>query len=137
MKRNTAAVIAMILITMGTPSSGQAEVDLDVLKTLKINATPLDVAFANNHNYIYVLTDKGQILVFDPAGRQLDKIEVGSEYDQMRIVPGSDVIFLASRKNRLVQIVQVGFVQQIDTADSPFKGPADAPVVIAVFSEFQ
>lgn len=136
-KWKAAAVFAMTLILAAIPLSGQAEVDVDILKTLKISDTPLDVAFANNHNYIYVLTDKGQILVFDPAGRQLDKMDVGTEYDQMRVVPGSDVLFLSSRKNRLVQIVQVGFVQQINTSDAPFRGPANAPVVIAVFSEFE
>jgi hypothetical protein len=110
---------------------------MDILKSLKINDTPLDVAFASKHNYIYVLTDKGKILVFDPAGRQLDQIEVGQQFDQMRVVPGADVVFLTSRKNRLVQIVQLGFVQQINTSDAPSVGPANAPVVIAVFSEFQ
>jgi len=137
MKWKAAAIIAVIVLIAGLPSAGLAEVDLDILKTLKINDTPLDVAFANNHNYIYVLTDKGQILVFDPAGRQLDQMEVGSQFDQMRVVPGSDVVFLTSRKNRLVQIVQLGFVQQVNTSDSPFMGPANAPVVIAVFSEFE
>ncbi len=137
MKLKTAAVIAVFLLIPVLQSAGLAEVDLDILKTLKINATPLDVAFANNHNYIYVLTDKGQILVFDPAGRQLDQMEVGTEFDQMRVVPGSDVLFLTSRKNKLVQIVQLGFVQQVNTAGSPFMGSENAPVVIAVFSEFE
>ena len=137
MKWKTAAVMAVFLFAALCQSPLLAEVDLDILKTLKINDTPLDVAFATNHNYIYVLTEKGQILVFDPAGHQVDQMQVGTQYDQMRVVPGSDVIFLTSRKNKLVQIVQLGFVQQIDTSDSPFVGPANAPVVIAVFSEFE
>ena len=137
MKLKAAAVIAVFMFIPVLQSAGLAEVDLDILKTLKINATPLDVAFANNHNYIYVLTDKGQILVFNPAGRQLDQMEVGTEFDQMRVVPGSDVLFLTSRKNKLVQIVQLGFVQQVNTAGSPFMGSENAPVVIAVFSEFE
>ena len=132
-----AAAAAVIVLLPVFHSPVQAEVDWDVLKTLKINDTPLDVAFSSKHNYIYVLTAKGQILVFDPAGRQLDQMDAGGEFDQMRVVPGSDVLFLTSRKNRLVQIVQLGFVQQVNTSDSPFKGRPDAPVVIAVFSEFE
>ena len=137
MKSKTAALIAAILVVAVLVSPGRADVDLDVLKTLKITDIPLDVAFAKNHNYIYVLTDKGQILVYDPAGRLLEQMDVGKGFDQMRVIPGSDVIFLTSRQNKLVQIVQLGFVQQIDTSDSPFMGPADAPVVVAVFSEFE
>ena len=137
MKLKAAAVIAAIGFMSVLPSSGMAEVDLDILKSLKLNAVPLDADFASNHNYIYVLTDKGQILVFDPSGRQVDQMNVGTQFDQMRVVPGSDVVFLTSRKNKIVQIMQLGFVQQINTADSPFKGAENAPVVIAVFSEFE
>ncbi len=137
MRVKSAAMIAAIVWIAMTPHTASAEVDMDILKSLKLSDTPLDVAFASKHNYIYVLTDKGQILVFDPSGRQLDQIEVGNQFDQMRVVPGADVLFLTSRKNRLVQIVQLGFVQQINTSDSPSVGPANAPVVIAVFSEFQ
>ena len=137
MKLKSAAMIAVVVWIAVIPHTAQAEVDMDILKSLKISDTPLDVAFASKHNYIYVLTDKGQILIFDPSGRQLDQIEVGSQFDQMRVVPGADVVFLTSRKSRLVQIVQLGFVQQINTSDAPFVGPANAPVVIAVFSEFQ
>ena len=140
MKWKAAAVIAAIVLMAVLPSPGLAEVDMDILKTLKISDTPLDVDFATlptRQSYVYVLTDKGQIQVFDPAGRQLDQMEVGKQFDQMRVIAGSDYIILTSSKNRLVQIVQVGFVQQINTSDSPFMGPANAPVVIAVFSEFQ
>ena len=137
MKRKAAAILAAVLFIPALMSPAIADVDMNILKILKIDDTPLDVAFAKNHNYIYVLTDKGQILVFDPSGRQLEQIEVGRQFDQMRVIPGSDVIFLTSRKNKLVQIVQVDFVQQINTSDSPTIGPPDAPVVIAVFSEFE
>ena len=137
MKFKAVALIAAVLCIPALSSPASADVDVNILKILKINDTPLDVAFAKNHNSIYVLTDKGQILVFDPAGRPLDQIDVGTEFDQMRVIPGSNVIFLTSRKNKLVQIVQVDFVQKVNTSDSPSIGPQDAPVVIAVFSEFQ
>ena len=137
MKRKAAAILAAVLFIPALMSPAIADVDMNILKILKIDDTPLDVAFAKNHNYIYVLTDKGQIQVFDPSGLRLDQIKVGTEFDQMRVIPGSNVIFLTSRKNKLVQIVQVDFVQQINTSDSPSIGPPDAPVVIAVFSEFE
>ena len=137
MKLKFAAAMAAFLFTALAPPAGLAEVDWDILKTLKIKDTPLDVAFAKNHNYIYVLTDKGQILVYNPAGRQVDQMKVGGKFDQMHLIPGSDVILLTSRQSKLVQIVQLGFVQQVNTKDSPSVGPANAPVVVAVFSEFE
>jgi hypothetical protein len=35
------------------------------------------------------------------------------------------------------EILVLDFIQNIDVSDSPFKGPADAAVTIAVFSDFQ
>jgi len=35
------------------------------------------------------------------------------------------------------QIIALDFFVEIDTADSPTKGPRNAPVVLAVFSDFQ
>ena len=67
----------------------------------------------------------------------MDKIEVDPDIDRMQLIQGSDVLFLTSSRNKTIQIVQLDFVQKINIAGSPYMGPDNAPVVIAVFSEFQ
>jgi hypothetical protein len=62
---------------------------------------------------------------------------VGKVYDRLKLVESSDILFLSSRKDKIIQIIQLDFVQNIDTLGSPFKGSENAPVIIAVFSEFQ
>ena len=66
-----------------------------------------------------------------------DKISVGSHVDGLKVGPEEDILLLTSRKNKTVQILLLDFIQDIDISNSPFKGPADAPVEIAVFSDFQ
>ncbi len=39
--------------------------------------------------------------------------------------------------SRQVKGLRLSFVQDIDIKGSPFKGPADAPVVITIFSDYQ
>jgi len=62
---------------------------------------------------------------------------VGSQVDSIEVGPWEDVILLVSKKDKEVQILLLDFIKDIDLSNSPFKGPADAPVKIAVFSDFQ
>jgi protein-disulfide isomerase len=42
-----------------------------------------------------------------------------------------------SSKKKTLQVVVIEFVQDINVAGAPFKGPADAPVAIVLFTDFQ
>ena len=137
MRFKTAVFLTILFSVMTFQTVCLADVDWNVLKTFNLEEPPLDIAFSGNRNHIYVLNNKGQILIFNPSGSLLDKIEVGPDIDRMQLIQGSDVLFLTSRKNKTIQIVQLDFVQKINNAGSPYLGPDNAPVVIAVFSEFQ
>jgi hypothetical protein len=128
-------LIAVIFFTLSSPVKG--EVEWDVKKTLKLESPPVDLAASLNGKYIYVLTDQGSILIYSVEGKLEDRISVGRQVDGIRVGPWEDVILLTSKKNNQVQILLLEFIKDIDLSNSPFKGPADAPVQIAVFSDFQ
>ena len=130
-------MILILLICLGLLSPVHAEVEYNVLKTYKLEDQPVDMAFSTNRNEIYVLNPKGELLIYDTNGHLSEKINVGNGYDRLKLVQGIDILFLSSRKHKTIQIIQLDFVQKIDTSGSPFKGPENAPVIIAVFSEFQ
>jgi protein-disulfide isomerase len=111
--------------------------DWNVIKTLKIKDDPIDLAFSTSRNQIYVLTAAGEILVYAADGSLVESIAVGNGFDQMRHIQGSDILFLSSRKDKTVKIIELEYVQEIDLSGSPSKGPEDAPVKIAVFTDFQ
>ena len=54
-----------------------------------------------------------------------------------KLGPGGETLILRSGKNKTVELVTLDFIQKINITGSPFKGPQDAPVVIAVFDDFQ
>ena len=128
-------LVPVILLTLCPQSSGL--VDWDVKKTLKIEKTPVDVAVSLNGRWVFVLTAQGSILIYSGDGRLEDEITVGKHVDGINVGPEQEILLLTSRENKTVEILVLDFIQNIDVSNSPFKGPTDAVVTIAVFSDFQ
>lgn len=137
MKSRFAVSLVTLFLLLGWFDDSPASVELDVIRTLKIEQTPRDVAVSLNGTRIFVLTDKGEVLIYSLNGRLKGRIFVGNSVDGIKPGPREDILFLSSRKDSTVQIVTLDFIQNINVLGSPFKGPADAPVVIAVFDDFQ
>ncbi|MGD9413037.1 MAG: hypothetical protein PVJ54_14320 [Desulfobacterales bacterium] len=128
--------MAIVLGALAT-SFASDNVEMNVYKTLQLEETPIDVAVSPDGRRIFVLTDQGEIVVYSSAAKVEGKIDVGQHVDQIKLGPRGESLILKSGKNKTVQIVTVDFVQKINLSGSPFKGPEDAPVVIAVFDDFQ
>ncbi|MEN8781384.1 MAG: hypothetical protein ABF292_09735 [Desulfobacterales bacterium] len=114
-----------------------AALDLTVIQTFNLKDPPLDVAFSTSRNKVFILTEEGQIQVYEPNGTLDETMDVGKGFDRFWHIQGSDVLVLSSREKKTVQIIELNFVEQIDTSGSPFRGPENAPVVVAVFSDFE
>ena len=141
MKREKIKLVLLLTLTivMGalTSSFASDNVEMNVYKTLQLEETPIDVAISPDGRRIFVLTDRGEIVVYSSAAKIEAKLDVGQHVDQIKLGPRGDTLILKSGKNKTVQIVSVDFIQKINTSGSPFKGPEDAPVVIALFDDFQ
>ena len=137
MNNKLAALLLVPVVLLTLCSHGEAAVEWDVTKTLNIEKTPLDVAVSVNGRWIFVLTQKGNILIYSGDGKLEDEVPVGKHVDDIEVGPEVDRLFLSSQKSKTVQILVLEFIQNFDVSNSPFKGPADAVVTIAVFSDFQ
>ena len=84
-----------------------------------------------------MLTEKGEVLIYTSNGTIQDRISVGDSIDGIKAGPREDILLLTSRKDSTLQIITLNFIQNFNIKDSPFKGSADAPVVIATFNDFQ
>ncbi len=137
MKCKYISFLLIISVILTFFSHSLASVEWGIQKTLRMEKSALDVAVSLNGKWIFVLTDQGNILIYSADGKLKDKIDVGNHVDQIKVGQRENILFLNSRKHKTVQIIALDFIQHIDVSGSPFKGPADAPVVIAVFSDFQ
>ena len=137
MKQKFFIFLAAFLTMVVFSAESFARVEWDVQQKLKMDTPPLDVAVSTDGKWIFVLNDSGNILIYSLNGKLEDKISVGSHVDQIRVGPKDNLLLLSSRKNKTVELLTIDFIHKINISGSPFKGSADAPVVIAVFSDFQ
>ena len=137
MQNRYCSLMTIMVLTVCLTIPALAKTDFQVHQNVQLDQAPVDMLVTSNNKWIYVLNDQGQIAIYSTRGQLRDTIDVGSDIDQIKAGPRDDVLFLLSRKNKTVQIITVEFTENIAIEGSPYKGPADAPVVVSVFSDFQ
>ena len=138
-KKIRSIVLFTLVIVLGVAvnSFAAGSVEWSILKTLQLEAKPIDVAITPDGRRIFVLTGQGEILVYSSTQNVEGKIDVGQHVDQLKLGPRGETLILTSGENKTVQIVTLDFIQKINVSGAPFKGDEDAAVVIAVFDDFQ
>ena len=132
-------VLAFLSLAGWSPflPTAQAGQEWKVIKDLDLKASPLDVAPSADGQWLYILTP-GEILVYSmQEGKITDQVPVGKEFDRIAALPRANGLTLSSSANKTIQIVMLEHVITIDVSGLPFKGPRNAPVVIAVFDDYQ
>ena len=128
-------MLAIGLLISATAAA--AEVQWDIVQSLPLEAAPRDLAVTHDGRTLYILTEKGEILIYGADGVFKDKITVGPHADRLKIGQDGELLYIISRENKTVEALRLDFIHKINTIGSPFQGPGDAPVVLAVFSDFQ
>ena len=137
MRRRISKILVIMIACFGLTITARAKTDWQVRQRLQLEQAPIDMLVSSNNKWVYILTSDGQILIYATSGGLKDSIRVGSDIDQIKSGPRDDMLFLLSRASKSVQIITIDFTEDITTRGSPLKGPADAPVTVAVFSDFQ
>jgi len=136
MKR--AMIVPGLLICIGLlTASAHATVEWQSIQTIEIRKELVAVAVTPDGRWTFALTGNGDVLIYSAAGKLEDTLHVGGAFDGIACSASGDKIYLSNRAAGKVQIVEVEFLKEIDTAGSPFLGPPEAPVKVVVFSEFQ
>ena len=112
-----------------------AEVEKGESRSLQLDAKPIDMASSADGKYTFVLAEGGKIFILDASGTIKDTLSVNESVVSIGTSPKGDFLLLADSKSNPLDIVRISLVVDIDTAGLPFKGPADAQVVVAVFSD--
>jgi hypothetical protein len=135
---------AILLLSFSTTSAlaavnapGQSKVQLQVGKTWKLPAKPLDIVFSLDGKKVFILTEKDQVLVYKADGALLGKIDVDKGVSAIDIAPRGEKLFLINQDNNSFTDLSVDFVVNIDVTGSPYLGQENAPVTIAVFTDFE
>ena len=140
--RNTRIIFPLCLLLavfgmMVCPFPVIAEVDWHMAKQLKVDGKPLDMAMSLDEKSLFVLV-RGKVLVYSLPDQSIrGTIPVDEAIDKLRVSPRGDFLILGSSEDRRVDFIQFKIIQEIDVSGLPYKGPKEAPVTIAVFSDYQ
>lgn len=97
----------------------------------------LDMVNSLDGKYVFLLTDKQQVKVFNHQGKLQGSIPVDPGVTSIDIAPQGETLYLMNSDKQTFTSMAISFVVDIDTSGSPFKGPANAPVTLALFTDFE
>lgn len=138
-KASTIVGIALVVIVslVSVPSGISAEVVWTISGQLDLKTPPLDICASADGKWLYILS-AGEVAVYSFAdGTIVNRIAIDKAFDRMIYVKEKNAIVVTGRSGNTVQIIQLDVVYQFALSGLPYKGPKNAPVTIAVFSDYQ
>ncbi len=132
----TLVLVAAFALGPAAPPA-RAAADWEVTRSLTTGARPIDVVASVDGRSVFVLTDDGVLSVYTPDGVLTDTFHLAKDAERIAVAPDGEHVYVTFRQAKRVDVVQIDFVRDINLIGAPFKGPAQAPVTIAVFSDFQ
>lgn len=132
-RRHLVAVLMALLI----PSICLADLQWETKSNIPFSEAPLDMAVSRDGQWLYLLLESGKLQIYTYQHILKGTIDIGAGFDRVEAGPISDEVYLLSSKDKKIRIIELTPDQKVETTGSPFKGAADAPVVIAEFTDFQ
>ena len=130
-------ILVFFLFFFCLPQQANSRVDWEKTGTVKIDEVPIDIARSQDGGYTFILLEKGSVVIFNAAGNQVGTIPVDASVKEIAVSAKGDELYLVNPEKKSLQTVSISFIEDINIIGSPFLGPADAPVAIVVFSDFQ
>ncbi len=118
-------------------ASEPSRIQWQVEKSWDLPAKPLDLVHSLDGKRVFILTDQQQVLIYATTGELIGKVAVKKGVSAIDIAPRGEKLYLLNENDNSFTDLSVDYVINIDTAGSPFLGKADAPVTIAVFTDFE
>jgi len=133
-----ALLLSLPLMANAIPDSGKSnKLEWKVVENVQLSGKPLDFAQSLDGKLTYVLDDKHNVVVYNYKGEELGTIPAGAGVTSIDISATGDWLYLVDTTANTFTRVNMNFMQEIDITGSPFKGNADAPVTLVVFTDFE
>lgn len=135
-------LISLILASganaLAVPDSGKDNrVEWKLQQNWSTAGKTLDMAHSLDGKVVYILNDQQLVQVFNTQGQLQGSIPVEEGVSAIDISPQGEKLYLINNNNQTFSSIGVSFVVDVDVSGSPFKGPANAPVTIALFTDFE
>ena len=119
------------------PSGMNDKLGWKVVREFQLANPPVDIAHSLDGRYAFVLTAENEVEVYDAAGTLQGTIPVDKGVTSIALDPRGQYLHMSDREKKKFYTLAVDVIANITTDDAPTKGNKDAPVTIAIFSDFQ
>jgi hypothetical protein len=131
------ALLSSPLAVMAASPSGAPELLFDRTGQWQLPYTPVDMVQSVDGKYIYILTDNHKLLIYEPNGNLKASVDVDPGVVAIDTDARGENVLLVDKDNKSFSVYSVDFQADVDVSGAPFKGNAEAPVTVAVFSDFE
>jgi hypothetical protein len=127
-------IIPAVLHAAQSPSAGLV---VKQIKGWQIPQKPIDMVMSPDESTVFVLTESNQVLIYEANGNLKGSFPVDPGVTAIETSLRGDKILLIDSEKKIFRSLSLDFVVPVNVSGSPFQGPADAPVTVAVFSDFE
>ncbi|MHB8811471.1 MAG: thioredoxin domain-containing protein, partial [Desulfobulbaceae bacterium] len=140
--KKIAAVLALSLLSspvlaQPTQPAPATPVETSVAASWKLDAKPLDMVHSLDNKRVFILGDDNKVYIYANDGGKLGTIPVDKGVTAIDIAPRGEMLYLMNGQDNTFTSLSVSFTTTIDVTGAPFLGKENAPVVLALFSDFQ
>jgi len=128
-------LVLLLLLLVPSINGFAAGVEGRLVKSLQLSSPPLDVDVSPDGQQLFVL-ETGKLLVYTIRGDLLGEYRLEKPVSSIK-AQSPNLVLLYDSAAKQVDYLLIEVLHDINTAGAPAKGPADAPVTIVMYDDFQ
>ena len=140
MKAKRRTILCFLFILIGGlygPRYLHAEMAWRVIQETDLKEQPLDMVTALDGKTLFILVP-GEILIQDMNSAEItQRISVGKEFDRLTYSFRKNALILSSSSAKTLKVIQLERIFEFDFSGLPHLGLDNAPVTVAVFTDYQ
>ncbi len=131
------AILIIFFAVLSCISNGYAEVEWSQRRQFNLYLAPLDIASSLDGLWIYILSPGEVVLYSVLDDKVISRIPVDKSFDRISYSSQSNTLFVSSSAAKTIKLIQLEVLQKFSLDGLAYKGHENAPVTIAVFSDYQ
>jgi len=128
-------LVLLLLLLVPSINGFAAGVEGRLVKSLQLSSPPLDVDVSPDGQQLFVL-EADKLLVYTIRGDLLGEYQLEKPVSSIK-AQSPNLVLLYDSSAKQVDYLLIEVLHDINTAGAPAKGPADAPVTIVMYDDFQ
>ncbi len=135
-RRRLVFLLLAAIVWLPLPQTALGGMEWTEVKEADLGIRPIQSVSSTDGKFVYLLIP-GEVLVYSLAEDKVtNRVAVGVGYDRMAVSGSEAVLVLTSSQTGKMKILRGELILEIDIADHPLRGPADASVTVAVFDDY-